>query len=559
MSPRRMISRARWLLTTLLWAAVLGACAPSAPAAVPGEVLFAVPEPVEAAPTLESALEPDPEPAPVSAAEPALLARLNWQDEFGERTIVFDTPTGTVKLRQVGAGSLMLKFGDAVVHVNPWSEVGDYSQLPQADQIWITDPLPEHLDLHAIRALSGPGTQLIVDESSAELLRGLLPFTQLRNGVVVTIDQIELTALQSFRAEMSPDGARLRPGNSYVATFGEFKLLLTGQVHFIRGLERIQDLDIALLSVDDLTSLSAEQAAELAHTLQPAAVFPYEYGGSDPAQLTKLLTGSETMVVPLNASQEAGPKPLGVPPDRTAAIAELYLDGGEPDPELLAGLFGADAEHRLLLLPDLQTLTPSRLQITYSSYTDTTLLRLTNSVWNAGYGPLELWGKVGADGASHQVVQRIFDPNEDYQERYVGQFVFHPGHNHWHLDSFALYELWSLQADGNLDQVVATSDKVSYCLRDIHRQPHPNQATYMGYGSCSYGRQGLSVGWADVYDYYLPGQSIDISGLPDGSYALMSIADPFNLIQESDETNNAVVVYLEIEGRSVRVARSPGS
>ena len=88
-------------------------------------------------------MEPDPdgepELAPVSAVEPVLLARLNWQDEFGERTIVFDTPTGTVKLRQLGSGSLMMKFGEAVVHVNPWSEVGDYSQLPQADQIWITD------------------------------------------------------------------------------------------------------------------------------------------------------------------------------------------------------------------------------------------------------------------------------------------------------------------------------------------------------------------------------------------------------------------------------------
>ncbi|HLF37050.1 MAG TPA: lysyl oxidase family protein, partial [Anaerolineales bacterium] len=73
---------------------------------------------------------------------------------------------------------------------------------------------------------------------------------------------------------------------------------------------------------------------------------------------------------------------------------------------------------------------------------------------------------------------------------------------------------------------------------------------------------GLSVGWADVYDHYLPGQSIDISGLPDGIYALMSTADPYNLIQESDETNNAAVVYLEIKGTQVSIldrAASPGS
>ena len=141
----------------------------------------------------------------------------------------------------------------------------------------------------------------------------------------------------------------------------------------------------------------------------------------------------------------------------------------------------------------------------------------------------------------------------------MGEFVFHPGHNHWHLESFSLYELWSLSESGTLDKVAATSDKVSYCLRDIHRNPHPNQAPRMGYGTCTYGRQGLSVGWVDVYDHYLPGQSIDISGLPDGTYALMSTADPYNLIQESDETNNAAVVYLEIKGTQVSILNQPRS
>jgi hypothetical protein len=81
----------------------------------------------------------------------------------------------------------------------------------------------------------------------------------------------------------------------------------------------------------------------------------------------------------------------------------------------------------------------------------------------------------------------------------------------------------------------------------------------MGYGTCTYGRQGLSVGWVDVYDHYLPGQSIDISGVPDGVYALISTADPFNLIQESDESNNAAVVYLEIKDLQVKILDRPGS
>ncbi|MCH8093998.1 MAG: MBL fold metallo-hydrolase, partial [Chloroflexi bacterium] len=126
---------------------------------------------------------------------PGLLARLNWQDELGERTIVFDSPEETIKLRQAGSGSLILKMGETVIHVNPWSEAADYSSLPKADQIWITDPLPEHLDLRAIREISKDSTQVIVDSASARYLEGLLSFVPLRAGALITVDGIGIQAV----------------------------------------------------------------------------------------------------------------------------------------------------------------------------------------------------------------------------------------------------------------------------------------------------------------------------------------------------------------------------
>ncbi len=544
-------------LAALLSAAALGGCSilPSEHVAPPASIILSLPEPAVAA-ALSAPLDPVVPPA---VDPPGLLARLNWNDEFGERTIVFDTPSGTVKLRQVGSGSLMLKFGETVVHVNPWSKAGEYETLPKADQIWITDPSPEHLDLHAIRAVSMDSTQLIVDAMTARHLRGLLSFVPLLGGVEIAVDEIELMALPAFRAGMSPDGPRLEPSNSYLATFGEFHLFLASQAHFVSGIQGIEQVDVALLSIDDLNSLSSEQAAEITRALDPIALLPYQYGDDDPAKLAELLSDSKTMILPLNSSAPPGPLPIGTAPDRDLVMSGLYLENQEPDPALLASLFDAHEQANPLLLPDLMTLPPYSLYITRNSSSDTSLLRLTNSVWNAGYGPLELWGRVVGDGSTHAVVQRIFQSDGSYQERTMGEFVFHPGHNHWHLESFSHYELWSLSERGTLDRVAATSDKVSYCLRDIHRNPHPDQAPRMGYGTCTYGRQGLSVGWVDVYDHYLPGQSIDISGLPDGIYALMSTADPFNLIQESDESNNATVVYLEIKNLRVTILDRPGS
>ncbi len=499
-------------------------------------------------------LELQPTPVPVQTPHsPGLLARLNWQGELGERTIVIETLEETVKLRQAGFGSLILKLGETVVHVNPWSGAGDYSSLPKADQIWITDPLPEHLDVHAIRQISKDSTQLIVDPESARYLEGLLSFVPLKSDALIMVDGIGLLAVPAYRAEMLPDGPRLHVGNSYLASFGDFRLFVAGEAQFIPNIADVGKVDVALLSLDNQTSLSPEQAAGIARSIEPTILLPYQYRNQEPAKLSQLLVGTGTMVLPLNATEGTTSRTRSPAPDRSVAIREIYLEGLEPERALLAALFDAEQDRPTRLLPDLRTLVPSGLRITHSSSNGSTLLKLTNSVWNGGYGPLDLIGIVDPGSDTQSVVQRILRDDGEYSEESIGELIFHPGHNHWHLDSFAVYELWTLQPNGTLDQVVATSGKVSYCLRDIRRSSEAERIDQAGFTSCSPVRQGLSVGWTDVYQYYLAGQSIDITGLEDGTYALMSTADPHNLIWESDETNNGVVIYLEILGTKVTV------
>jgi L-ascorbate metabolism protein UlaG (beta-lactamase superfamily) len=542
-------------LTQMLpaFALLLGSCAVIAPdePASPETILLSAPD---TPPSAKSALELSPTEVPAPAANPrGLLARLNWQGELGERTIVFETPEETVKLRQAGFGSLILKLGETVIHVNPWTEAADYSSLPKADQIWITDPLPEHLDVHAIRQISKDSTQLIVDSASARNLEGLLSFIPLSSNVAIMVDGIGVQAVPAYRAEMLPDGPRLQVGNSYVVSFGDFRLFLASEAHFIPDVASIGKVDVALLTLDELSSLSPEQAAGIARSLEPTILLPYQYQNQEPAALGQLLVGTSTMVLPLNASESTTPRVAGPTLDRVLTLAEIYSEGREPEPALLEALSSTDQDRPSPLLPDLRTLLPSGLRITHSSSEGSTLLRLTNSVWNAGYGPLDLIGVVDPGSSTQYVVQRILEEDGNYTEESVGEFIFHSGHNHWHLDSFSVYELWSLQSNGMLDQVVATSGKVSYCLRDIIRSTEAERIDRAGFTSCSPTRQGLSVGWTDVYQYYLAGQSIDITGLEDGIYALMSIADPNNLIQESDETNNGVVIYVEIQGTTLSV------
>ena len=56
---------------------------------------------------------------------------------------------------------------------------------------------------------------------------------------------------------------------------------------------------------------------------------------------------------------------------------------------------------------------------------------------------------------------------------------------------------------------------------------------------------GTSVGWSDVYPYEYPEQWIDVTGLR-GSFAYAQIADPDNLLMESNKSNNVSETYVEL-------------
>ena len=79
----------------------------------------------------------------------------------------------------------------------------------------------------------------------------------------------------------------------------------------------------------------------------------------------------------------------------------------------------------------------------------------------------------------------------------------------------------------------------------------PNRAVGRGPdGTTDHFVQGITRGWADIYDWYLPDQYLDVSGIPDGDYVLETIADPDGLLLEADESNNCDSILIRIAGTS---------
>ena len=202
--------------------------------------------------------------------------------------------------------------------------------------------------------------------------------------------------------------------------------------------------------------------------------------------------------------------------------------------------------------PDLQAF-PAFSLVVGTSSSGQKLLRFSTRTWNSGDGPLELRAReTGTSGQN--VYQRVFLSDGGYHDVLAGTFVWHPTHNHFHFNDYALYILQPVNAPGGSKKEGA---KTTFCIMDTNAvntslPRAPQQAVY---STCGATIQGMSVGWADTYGYTLDGQFIDITGLPNGDYALSIVADPKNHVLEINEGNNTscMLVRLNVTNSTVQV------
>jgi len=207
-----------------------------------------------------------------------------------------------------------------------------------------------------------------------------------------------------------------------------------------------------------------------------------------------------------------------------------------------------------LSLPDLQTLPPYDLRLILNQNAGRMWIRFSNSILNSGPGVLELAGERDRKSGDILVHQNIYFSKDQFVQNSLGLFEFEESHNHWHYESFSLYEVRRVGSGGEPLEVVASSGKVSYCVRDTDpagvldpNLPVPaNAAEQARYTACGWTLQGLSPGWVDTYWHNTPGQFVDISGLPNGRYLLVSTVDPENLLLETDEGNNTASLYFTL-------------
>ena len=225
-----------------------------------------------------------------------------------------------------------------------------------------------------------------------------------------------------------------------------------------------------------------------------------------------------------------------------------------------AAVPGATGGARERLLPDLDELAPDGLDVRTVVHADgrrRVRLGFSSATSNDGQGPLVIAAtrRPGRRAMRvRQLVRRRGAPPLVHRGAGVLRFEIASDHRHWHLEDFQRFEL-RRATDSKL---VRRPRKAGFCLGDRFADPRfehlpnrPRAARWthrcgLDRRTARRMREGISVGYGDIYHPHLEGQAVDITGLPAGRYLLIHRANPRRTLLESDYANNASSLLLRI-------------
>ncbi len=179
------------------------------------------------------------------------------------------------------------------------------------------------------------------------------------------------------------------------------------------------------------------------------------------------------------------------------------------------------------------------------------------TVWNAGTSPLLVDGfrRTGTD--LMDAYQYFFDAKGNKvgsQAAGTMQWDDRVGHKHWHFTDFAQYNLLDASQklavrSGKEAFCLANTDAVDYTITGAKWRPeNTDLSTSCGANTVVAVREVLDVGNGDTYTQDRPGQSFEITDLPNGTYYIQVLANPANKLAELDTTNNAAVRQIILGG-----------
>lgn len=197
--------------------------------------------------------------------------------------------------------SLIMEYKNKIIYVDPVRMFSDYKDFPKADIILITHAHSDHLDSTLVKNLIGKNTVVIGNNVVKSSIKDSIV---MENGDVLKEKEIEITAVPAYNTTEEktiyhPKGK----DNGYILNFNGKKVYIAGDTENTPEMMKLKDIFIAFLPMDQTYTMTVEQAADAAKTIQPQILYPYHYNKTNPEELVKLLENEKNIEVRIRDMQ----------------------------------------------------------------------------------------------------------------------------------------------------------------------------------------------------------------------------------------------------------------
>lgn len=243
---------------------------------------------------LPNASPPQPSAVASTAPPPAASAGPTRPSD------ILSTPECALRITPLHHATFLLQCGDLAIYFDPVHDV-DYTGLPKASMVFITDIHGDHLDLPALESVRQEATSIIAPPAvAAKLPAAVKNVTALKNGATETVRGVQIEAIPMYNLVRGPKPGALfhdkGRGDGYVLTLHGKRIYVSGDTECTPEMKALQNIDVAFVCMNLPYTMPPSEAAACVNAFRPKIVYPYHYRDSDPRELEKAVTGSGTEV-----------------------------------------------------------------------------------------------------------------------------------------------------------------------------------------------------------------------------------------------------------------------
>lgn len=203
------------------------------------------------------------------------------QAQTARPTQTFQTAAGPVEITPIYHASLLIEAGGKNICIDP-AKPANFSGLPPADLILITDIHGDHMDPGSISTLSKLETEIWAPPAVVATVTSAHPIS---NGETKTWGDWTIEAIPMYNITRGPSPGALYHtkgrGNGYVLTYGGKRFYFSGDTDNIPEMRALKNIYVAFVCMNLPYTMPPDEAAEGVKAFHPQMVIPYHYRGSD--------------------------------------------------------------------------------------------------------------------------------------------------------------------------------------------------------------------------------------------------------------------------------------